>query len=58
MRTVRLGKSGLEISGLVLGMMSYGDPERGGHPWSVGISKRLTWQRNCLSCNAFGIRTL
>jgi aryl-alcohol dehydrogenase-like predicted oxidoreductase len=36
-RTVRLGNSGLEISGLVLGMMSYGDPGRGSHPWSVGI---------------------
>jgi len=35
--TVRLGASGLEISDVVLGMMSYGDPESGAHAWSVGI---------------------
>lgn len=35
--TTRLGASGLEISTVVLGMMSYGDPDRGAHPWSVGI---------------------
>ncbi|SDQ37659.1 Aldo/keto reductase family protein [Curtobacterium sp. UNCCL20] len=35
--TVRLGGSGLQISSVVLGMMSYGDPDRGAHPWSVDI---------------------
>jgi 1-deoxyxylulose-5-phosphate synthase len=35
--TVRLGASGLEISSIVLGMMSYGDPDSGAHAWSVGI---------------------
>lgn len=35
--TKRLGNSGLEISSVVLGMMSYGDPDRGSHAWSVGI---------------------
>ena len=45
MRTVRLGNSGLEISGLVLGMMSYGDPERGNHPWSVGIDEARPFVR-------------
>jgi aryl-alcohol dehydrogenase-like predicted oxidoreductase len=44
-RTVRLGNSGLEISGLVLGMMSYGDPERGNHPWSVGIDEARPFVR-------------
>jgi aryl-alcohol dehydrogenase-like predicted oxidoreductase len=33
----RLGASGLEISSIVLGMMSYGDPDRGSHAWSVGL---------------------
>lgn len=37
MRTVRLGNSGLEISAVVLGMMSYGDPAKGSHQWSVGL---------------------
>lgn len=33
---VRLGKSGLQISPLVLGCMSFGDPSRGRHPWTLG----------------------
>ena len=39
MKTVRLGNSGLEISAVVLGMMSYGDPAQGAHAWSVGIDE-------------------
>ncbi|PYY36989.1 aldo/keto reductase [Curtobacterium sp. MCJR17_055] len=35
--TTRLGSSGLEISSIVLGMMSYGDPSAGSHAWSVGL---------------------
>ncbi|WP_213816943.1 aldo/keto reductase [Glaciihabitans sp. dw_435] len=38
MKTVRLGKSGLEISAAVLGMMSYGDPIRGGSSWALDIN--------------------
>jgi len=37
MKSVRLGKSGLEISGAVLGMMSYGDPGRGNFPWVLDV---------------------
>jgi len=33
---VRLGNTGLEVSRLVLGCMSFGDPRRGSHPWSLG----------------------
>ena len=36
MRYTRLGASGLTISRLVLGCMSYGEPGRGGHGWSLG----------------------
>ncbi|GAA4683661.1 aldo/keto reductase [Frondihabitans cladoniiphilus] len=32
---VRLGTSGLKISSITLGMMSYGDPARGNHEWSL-----------------------
>jgi len=32
---VRLGNTGLEVSRLVLGCMSFGDPSRGSHPWSL-----------------------
>ena len=33
MKYVSLGKSGLKVSELCLGCMSYGDAARGGHPW-------------------------
>ncbi|MEU8762848.1 aldo/keto reductase [Streptomyces sp. NPDC048659] len=37
MQYVRLGKSGLSISKVVLGCMSFGDPDGGTHPWSLGV---------------------
>jgi aryl-alcohol dehydrogenase-like predicted oxidoreductase len=35
MEYVNLGKTGLKVSRICLGCMSYGVPERGGHPWSL-----------------------
>jgi 1-deoxyxylulose-5-phosphate synthase len=35
MEYVKLGSTGLEVSRLCLGCMSFGDPQRGGHPWSL-----------------------
>lgn len=35
MQMTRLGKSGLQVSRLCLGCMSYGVPERGTHPWTL-----------------------
>ena len=35
MKYVRLGKSGLKVSQLCLGCMSYGIPERGNHLWTL-----------------------
>jgi aryl-alcohol dehydrogenase-like predicted oxidoreductase len=32
---VKLGSTGLEISRIGLGCMSYGEPERGKHPWTL-----------------------
>ncbi len=32
----RLGDTGLEVSRICLGCMSYGDPGRGAHPWTLG----------------------
>jgi aryl-alcohol dehydrogenase (NADP+) len=32
---VRLGSTGLEVSKICLGAMSYGEPDRGSHPWSL-----------------------
>ena len=36
MEYVNLGRSGLKVSRICLGCMSYGVPERGGHPWTLG----------------------
>ena len=32
---VRLGSTGLEVSPICLGCMTYGDPARGNHSWSL-----------------------
>jgi aryl-alcohol dehydrogenase-like predicted oxidoreductase len=32
---VKLGQTGLKVSRVCLGCMTYGVPERGGHPWSL-----------------------
>jgi len=32
---IKLGTSGLRVSSVILGCMSYGDPARGPHPWSL-----------------------
>jgi aryl-alcohol dehydrogenase-like predicted oxidoreductase len=36
---VRLGSTGLKVSRLCLGCMTYGVPERGAHPWSLDEEK-------------------
>ncbi|MCX7890669.1 MAG: aldo/keto reductase [Rhodobacteraceae bacterium] len=35
MRENRLGQSGLRVSELCVGCMSFGEPGRGGHPWTL-----------------------
>ncbi|MHC1478753.1 aldo/keto reductase [Frateuria aurantia] len=35
MQYVRLGSTGLKVSPLALGCMTYGEPERGDHPWTL-----------------------
>src|SRR5919205_1723569 len=35
MEHTRLGATGLQVSRICLGMMSFGDPARGNHPWSL-----------------------
>ncbi|CAN5398189.1 aldo/keto reductase [soil metagenome] len=35
METTRLGKTGMKVSRICLGCMTYGEPNRGSHPWSL-----------------------
>ena len=35
MEYVRLGRTGLEVSRIALGCMTYGEPGRGNHPWTL-----------------------
>ncbi|MEO6943553.1 MAG: aldo/keto reductase [Lacisediminihabitans sp.] len=48
MEYTRLGTSGLEISAVTLGCMSYGDPARGNHPWSLPEEQSRPFIRRAL----------
>jgi aryl-alcohol dehydrogenase (NADP+) len=48
MKHTRLGSSGLPISRIILGCMSYGDPNRGAHPWSLGIDDARPFLRRAI----------
>ena len=39
MEYVNLGQTGLKVSGVCLGCMTYGVPDRGAHPWSLDEEK-------------------
>ena len=55
METIRLGRTGLEVSRLCLGCMTYGVPERGNHPWTLdeAASRPLIRQAVELGINFF-----
>lgn len=36
MQYVKLGNTGLDISRLCLGCMTFGEPDAGTHPWTLG----------------------
>ncbi|MFC5501338.1 aldo/keto reductase [Lysinimonas soli] len=48
MDTLRLGNSGLEVSRIILGCMSYGDPARGNHAWSMGLDESRPFFRQAI----------
>jgi aryl-alcohol dehydrogenase-like predicted oxidoreductase len=48
MEYTRLGSSGLQISEVTLGCMSYGDPTRGGHSWSLPEEQSRPFIRRAL----------
>jgi aryl-alcohol dehydrogenase-like predicted oxidoreductase len=39
MKTVNLGNSGLQVSAVILGCMSYGDSAQGNHSWTMGADE-------------------
>ncbi len=55
MQYTRLGRSGLSVSRLCLGCMTYGVPERGAHPWTLdeAASRPLIRQAVELGINFF-----
>ncbi|NNN01766.1 MAG: aldo/keto reductase [Acidimicrobiaceae bacterium] len=48
MQYTTLGNTGLQISRICLGCMSYGEPERGAHPWSLGEEQAAPFFRQAL----------
>lgn len=48
MEYVRLGRSGLEVSRVVLGCMSFGEPGRGNHEWSLDLDSSQPLLRQAL----------
>ncbi|QIS21366.1 aldo/keto reductase [Nocardia terpenica] len=48
MEYVRLGKSGLRVSRLALGCMSYGAPDRGAHAWTLPEDQARPFIRQAL----------
>ncbi|WP_296571866.1 aldo/keto reductase [Phreatobacter sp.] len=48
MDTVKLGRTGLDVSRLCLGCMTYGAPDMGAHPWSMGETESRPFIRRAL----------
>ena len=48
MEYTRLGNTGLEVSRLCLGCMSYGEPDRGSHPWTLTEEQSRPFIRKAL----------
>jgi aryl-alcohol dehydrogenase-like predicted oxidoreductase len=48
MQYTKLGRTGLDISRLVLGCMSYGEPGRGNHPWTLDEAASRPFLRRAL----------
>ncbi len=48
MEYINLGKTGLKVSRICLGCMSYGVPDRGAHPWSLDEEKSRPYLKRAL----------
>ena len=48
MKYTKLGRTGLDVSRLCLGCMSYGVPDRGNHPWTLGEAESRPFIKRAL----------
>ena len=48
MKYTKLGRTGLDVSRLCLGCMSYGAPDRGNHPWTLGEAESRPFIKRAL----------
>jgi aryl-alcohol dehydrogenase-like predicted oxidoreductase len=48
MEYTKLGRTGLDVSKLCLGCMSYGEPDRGSHPWTLPEGESRPFIRQAL----------
>src|SRR5580704_3411105 len=48
MEYARLGKTGLKVSRICLGCMTYGDPKRGNHTWTLPENESLPYFRRAI----------
>ena len=48
MKYTKLGRTGLDVSRVCLGCMSYGAPSQGGHPWSLDEEASRPFIRSAL----------
>jgi aryl-alcohol dehydrogenase-like predicted oxidoreductase len=48
MEYTKLGRTGLDVSRLCLGCMSYGEPDRGSHPWTLPEAESRPFIRQAL----------
>jgi 1-deoxyxylulose-5-phosphate synthase len=48
MKHRKLGNTGLDVSPICLGCMSFGSPDRGAHPWTLGLEASLPLIRQAL----------
>ena len=56
MEYVKLGRTGLEVSRICLGCMSYGVPDRGNHAWGIDEAESRPFIQRALEggINFFG----